>query len=45
MMFLPEKLASDQDKDEFATTARLICIAHNAAACHGAGSVDENRPA
>ena len=33
MMFLPEKLASDQDKDEFATTARLICIAHNAAAC------------
>jgi hypothetical protein len=33
MMFLPEKLADDQDKDDFATTSRLICIAHNASAC------------
>ena len=33
MMFSPKKLASDQDKDEFATTARLICIAQNASAC------------
>ena len=33
MMFLPEKLADTDDKDEFATTARLICIAHNASAC------------
>ncbi len=33
MMFLPQKLANEEDKDEFANTARLVCIAHNASAC------------
>ena len=33
MMFVPENLADDSDKDAFATTARLMCIAHAATAC------------
>lgn len=33
MMFVPESLADDGDKDAFATTARLMCIAHAATAC------------
>jgi hypothetical protein len=33
MMFMPQALADDQDKDNFATTARLVCIAHAASAC------------
>ena len=33
LMFIPENLAGDSDKDAFATTARLMCIAHVATAC------------
>ncbi len=32
-MFMPESLAADSEKDDFATTARLMCIAHAATAC------------
>ncbi len=32
-MFMPESLADDSAKDDFATTARLMCIAHGATAC------------
>jgi len=31
-MFIPENLADDHAKDDFATTARLMCIAHAATA-------------
>ena len=31
--FIPENLADDGAKDDFATTARLVCIAHAATAC------------
>ena len=31
-MFIPENLADDGAKDDFATTARLVCIAHAATA-------------
>ncbi len=33
LMFVPESLADDAAKDDFATTARLVCIAHGATAC------------
>lgn len=33
MMFMPESLADDRAKDDFATKARLMCIAHAATAC------------
>ena len=33
LMFVPESLADDGAKDDFATNARLICIAHAATAC------------
>lgn len=33
LIFVPENLADDRDKDDFATTARLMCIAHAATAC------------
>ena len=33
LMFVPDSLADDAAKDDFATTARLVCIAHDAAAC------------
>ena len=33
LMLMPENLADDADKDAFATTARLMCIAHAATAC------------
>ena len=33
LMFMPESLADDSAKDDFATTARLMCIAHAASAC------------
>ena len=33
VMFTPESLADDGDKDDFASTARLMCIAHAATAC------------
>jgi hypothetical protein len=33
LMFMPESLADESAKDEFATNARLICIAHAATAC------------
>ena len=33
VMFMPESLADESDKDDFATTARLMCIAHAATAC------------
>jgi hypothetical protein len=32
-MFMPESLADEGEKDDFATTARLMCIAHAATAC------------
>jgi hypothetical protein len=32
MMFMPESLADDSAKDDFATNARLLCIAHGATA-------------
>ncbi len=33
LMLLPESLTNERDKDNFATAARLLCIAHNATAC------------
>jgi hypothetical protein len=33
VMFMPESLADESDKNDFATTARLICISHAATAC------------
>jgi hypothetical protein len=30
LMFMPESLADESEKDDFATTARLMCIAHAA---------------
>jgi hypothetical protein len=33
VMFVPENMADDGAKDDFATTARLMCIAHAASAC------------
>jgi len=33
VMFLPQSLADEGEKDDFATTARLVCIAHVATAC------------
>jgi len=33
LMFVPESLANDGAKDDFATNARLVCIAHAATAC------------
>lgn len=32
-MFVPESIADDSAKDNFADTARLVCIAHAATAC------------
>ena len=32
VMFIPDNLADDSAKDDFATTARLMCIAHAATA-------------
>ena len=32
LMFIPDNLADDHAKDDFATTARLLCIAHAATA-------------
>jgi hypothetical protein len=33
LVFMPESLADDSAKDDFATNAKLICIAHGATAC------------
>ena len=33
LMFIPENLADEHAKDDFATNARLLCIAHAATAC------------
>ena len=33
LMFIPENLTDANEKDDFATTARLMCIAHVATAC------------
>jgi hypothetical protein len=33
LMFVPASLADETEKDAFATTARLVCIAHAATAC------------
>lgn len=33
LIFMPEALADDSAKDDFATNAKLICIAHGATAC------------
>ncbi len=33
VIFMPESLADESDKNDFATTARLMCIAHAATAC------------
>ena len=33
LIFVPENLEGQTDKDEFANTSRLICIAHAATAC------------
>jgi hypothetical protein len=33
VMFIPENLGDDGAKDDFATNARLMCIAHAATAC------------
>lgn len=33
MMFMPDQMTDESDKDNFANTARLVCIAHNASAC------------
>lgn len=33
LMFVPERLADEHAKDDFATQARLMCIAHGATAC------------
>ena len=33
MMLIPKNMAGDQDKDDFVTTSRLMCIAHAASVC------------
>ncbi len=33
MMFMPESMEDDNAKDDFATNAKLMCIAHGATAC------------
>ena len=33
LMFVPASLTDENEKDAFATTARLVCIAHAATAC------------
>ena len=33
MLFMPESLGDDSEKDDFATNAKLMCIAHGATAC------------
>lgn len=33
LMFVPESLADEHAKDDFATQAKLMCIAHGATAC------------
>ena len=33
VLFIPENMADDRAKDDFATTTRLVCIAHAASAC------------
>jgi len=33
VLFIPENMAEDSAKDDFATNARLMCIAHAASAC------------
>lgn len=33
MMFMPQTLTDDHDKDNFANTARLVCIAQGATVC------------
>ena len=33
LMFVPTSLADENEKDAFATTARLMCIAHAATVC------------
>jgi hypothetical protein len=33
VLFMPENMADDRAKDDFATTARLMCLAHAASAC------------
>lgn len=33
MMFVPQTMADEQDKDNFANTARLVCIAQGATVC------------
>jgi hypothetical protein len=33
VMFMPESLADEGEKDDFANTARLMCVAHAATAC------------
>ena len=33
LVFIPENMADDGAKDDFAATARLLCIAHAASAC------------
>ena len=33
MMFMPDSIADDKEKDNFADMARLTCIAHAATAC------------
>ena len=33
VLFIPENLADERAKDDFATNARLLCIAHAASAC------------
>ena len=33
MIFMPASMADTSDKDDFAATARLVCIAHAASAC------------
>ena len=33
LIFVPENLDDDRAKDDFATTARLMCVAHAAPAC------------
>jgi len=33
VLFIPESLADDRAKGDFAATARLLCLAHAASAC------------
>jgi hypothetical protein len=33
MMLIPDTLANENDKDNFANAARMMCIAHNASTC------------